>query len=124
MSKDTINLSIPKKAEYISIVRLTASGLANIMSLNIDDIEDIKVCVGEACINSLITKDNKKISVIFEREEEKIIVKISDTLEIIPEDIKEKRDRDLGLLIIKSLMDEVKFTHNGIEMIKNIEVDD
>ncbi|HZK33397.1 MAG TPA: ATP-binding protein [Tissierellaceae bacterium] len=124
MSKDTINLSIPKKAEYISIVRLTASGLANIMSLNIDDIEDIKVCVGEACINSLITKDNKKISVIFEREEEKIIVKISDTLEIIPEDIKEKRDRDLGLLIIKSLMDEVNFTENGIEMIKNIEVDD
>ena len=113
MSKDTINLSIPKKAEYISIVRLTASGLANIMSLNIDDIEDIKVCVGEACINSLITKDNKKISVIFEREEEKIIVKISDTLEIIPEDIKEKRDRDLGLLIIKSLMDEVNFTEIG-----------
>lgn len=124
MNKDIINLSIPKKAEYISIVRLTASGLANNMSLSIDDIEDIKVCVGEACVNSLIKKDNDKISVIFEIEEEKIIIKISDTLENIPEDIKEKRDRDLGLLIIKSLMDEVKFTHNGIEMIKNIEVDD
>lgn len=124
MNKDIINLSIPKKPEYISIVRLTASGLGNTMLLNIDDIEDIKVCVGEACINSLMTEDNEKIVVDFQIEEERLSIKISDTIEFIPDGIQEKRDRELGLLIIKSLMDEVKFTDNGIEMIKNIEVDD
>ena len=123
MSKDIINLYIPKKPEYISIVRLTASGIGNTLLLNIDDIEDIKVCLGEACINSLITKNGEDISIIFEIQEDKLSIKISDTLEIIPENIKEKRDRELGLLIIKSLMDEVNFTDKGIEMIKHIEVD-
>ncbi len=123
MSKDIINLYIPKKPEYISIVRLTASGIGNTLLLNIDDIEDIKVCLGEACINSLITKNDEDISIIFEIQEDKLSIKISDTLEIIPENIKEKRDRELGLLIIKSLMDEVNFTDKGIEMIKHIEVD-
>lgn len=123
MSKDIIKLSIPKRPEYISIVRLTSSGIGNNMLLNIDDIEDIKVCIGEACTNSLITRNNDKISIVFEIEKEKFLIKVSDTLEIIPEDIKEKRDRELGLLIIKSLMDEVTFTDNGIEMIKNIKVD-
>lgn len=123
MNKDVIKLSIPKKPEYISIVRLTASGIGNNMMLNIDDIEDIKVCIGEACTNSLITKKSNKINIMFEVGEKKLLVKISDTLETIPENIKEKRDRELGLLIIKSLMDEVKFTDDGIEMFKNIEVD-
>ena len=38
-------------------------------------------------------------------------------------DIEESRERELGLLIIKSLMDEVEFTKDGIEMTKYIEVD-
>lgn len=123
MHKDIINLSVPKKPDYISIVRLTASGIGNSMLLNIDDIEDIKVSIGEACINSLISNKNEEISIIFEIEEEKLCIKISDTIESIPEDIEEKRERELGLLIIRSLMDEVKFTENGIEMTKYIEVD-
>lgn len=123
MNRDVVNLSIPKKPEYISIIRLVVGGLGNSMLLCIDDIEDIKVCVGEACINSLITKDKEDTSISFEIEEEKLIIKISDTLETIPDYIAEKRDRDLGLLIISSLMDEVNFTSNGIEMIKNFEVD-
>lgn len=123
MSKDIIKLSIPKKPEYISLIRLTASGIGNSMLLSIDDIEDIKVCIGEACINSLLTKDEKDISIVFKIQEQRLLLKVSDTRENISEDIIEKRDRELGLLIIKSLMDEVSFTDFGIEMIKNIEVD-
>ncbi len=123
MNNDIIKLSIPKKPEYISIVRLTASSIGNNLLFNIDDIEDIKVSVGEACINSLITEDNDQISIIFEIEEEKLIIKISDTIENISEVTNANKERELGLLIIKSLMDEVKFTSNGIEMIKHIEVD-
>lgn len=123
MNNDIIKLSIPKKPEYISIVRLTASSIGNNLLFNIDDIEDIKVSVGEACINSLITEDNDQISIIFEIEEERLIIKISDTIENISEVTNANKERELGLLIIKSLMDEVKFTSNGIEMIKHIEVD-
>lgn len=123
VNKDTINLKIPKKPDYISLVRLTASGIGNSMALGIDDIEDIKVSIGEACINALIKEDEEEISIVFEIDEEKLKIKVSDVVEAIPKNLKENRERELGLLIINSLMDETDFTDNGIEMIKYIEVD-
>lgn len=123
VNKDTINLKIPKKPDYISLVRLTASGIGNSMALGIDDIEDIKVSIGEACINALIKEDEEEISIVFEIDEEKLKIKVSDVVEVIPKNLKENRERELGLLIINSLMDETDFTDNGIEMIKYIEVD-
>ena len=38
-----INLSIPAESKYVSVVRLTASGLAAKIGFSSDDIEDIKV---------------------------------------------------------------------------------
>lgn len=123
MIKDTINLSIPKKPDYISLVRLTTSGIAHSMGLNIDEIEDIKVSIGEACINALSLNDAENISLVFEVEEDKLCIKVNNVKEVIPEELDESKERQLGLLIIKSLMDEVKFNESGIEMIKYIEDD-
>lgn len=122
MNKDIINLKIPSKPDYISLVRLTTSGIGSSMAMDIDDIEDIKVSIAEACINALI-EDKEEINISFEIDEEKINIKVSDVTEIIPEHIMENRERELGLLIIKSLMDKVEFTKEGIEMIKYVEVD-
>ncbi len=93
------------------------------MAMHIDDIEDIKVSIGEACINALIEEKTKEVSISFEIDEEKIKIKVSNVVENIPDGIMEKRERELGLLIIRSLMDKVSFTKNGIEMIKYVEVD-
>lgn len=64
--KDTINITIPSKPDYISVVRLTSSAIASNMGLNIEEIEDIKVSIAEACINA-IDKSNE-INVQFEIE--------------------------------------------------------
>lgn len=122
MNKDRIDLTIPNKPDYISLVRLTTSGIGSSMALDIDDIEDIKVSIGEACINSLID-DSEEINITFIIDEEKISIEVSNVIEQISNDIKEKKERELGLLIIKSLMDEVNFNEKGIEMIKYIEAD-
>lgn len=124
MNKDIINLTIPRKPDYISLVRLTTSGIAYSMGLNVDDIEDIKVSIGEACINSFMLNDSEDISLIFEIDEEKLSIKVTNVRENIPEDLDETKERELGLLIIKSLMDEVIFNEEGIKMIKYIEDDD
>ncbi len=124
MNKDVIKLTIPRKPDYISLVRLTTSGIAYSMGLNVDDIEDIKVSIGEACVNSLMLTDEEDISLVFEIDEEKLSIEVTNVSENIPEDLDEKKERELGLLIIKSLMDEVAFNEDGIIMIKYIEVDD
>ena len=124
MNKDIINISIPKKADYISLARLTASGIGFSMGLNVEEIEDIKVSIGEACINSLILNDREMISLTFEIDEEKLCIRVTDVKEHLPEVLEEWKERELGLLIIKSLMDEVKFSEYGIEMIKFIKDED
>ena len=123
MTKDIIELSIPRKPDYISLVRLTTSGIAHSMGLNIDDIEDIKVCIGEACINSLSHKDSEEIKLVFEVTEEKLTIKVNNVIEETSSELEKFKELELGLLIIKSLMDEVYFNEFGIEMIKCIEDD-
>ena len=121
MSKDIINIRIPKKPNYISLVRLTTSSIAYNAGLNVDEIEDIKVSIAEACINALSFNKREEIDIEFEVETDKLIIKVKDVLENIPNQIDEGKERDLGLLIIKSLMDEVEFTEEGITMIKYTE---
>ena len=53
MEQACFELSIPLKAEYVSIARLTVSGIANRAGFDFDAIEDIKVALAEVC-NRLI----------------------------------------------------------------------
>ncbi len=121
MSKDVVSLIIPSKPDYISVVRLTTSAIAHKIGLNIDEIEDVKVSIAEACINALNLNGKEEISIEFEVEEDKLIIRVKNVKENIPHELSEGKERELGLLIIKSLMDEVKFNEYGIEMIKYIE---
>lgn len=121
MSKDIIYLSIPCKPDYISLVRLTTSAIAHNFKLSIDEIEDIKVCIGEACVNIMNRNYKDQINIQYEVREDKLIIKVDDVVENGLDNSDTFKDLELGLLIIRSLMDEVKFSEEGIEMVKYIE---
>ena len=53
-----IELIIPMRAEYVSIARLTAAGVANRAGFDIEAIEDIKVSLSEVC-NRIINAQSK-----------------------------------------------------------------
>jgi len=46
---DEIVINLPKKAEYLSFIRLAVSGLVSKIGFDIDVVEDIKVVVSEIC---------------------------------------------------------------------------
>ena len=46
---DKVNIRIPASPEYVQVVRLIASGLANRLEFTLDDIEDLKIAVDELC---------------------------------------------------------------------------
>ncbi len=121
MANDTIFLDVPSKPDYISLIRLTTSGIAHNMRFSIDDIEDVKVCVAEACVNVLNLNNVDKISIAYEVREDRLVIKVKDVIENISSELDRSEEGELGLLIIKSLMDEVIFTKEGIEMTKYIE---
>lgn len=121
MTSNSVFIRIPSKPDYISMVRLSTSSIGYNIGLNVDEIEDIKVAIGEACINSLSITDNETIKIEYFVSDEKLEINVSGAKENIPNNIEECRERELGVLIIKSLMDKVEFNSDGIVMSKFIE---
>ena len=120
------SLSIPALAEYVGVVRLAISGIATRMNFTIDEIEDIKISISEACTNAIQHAYGDKVNPTIDKIDIKIYI-IENELEIIVRDFgsgfdlsilgtkeqkeksKEKMGLGLGLTFIKSLMDSTNF---------------
>lgn len=111
---DNIEIVLPFKAEYVSVARLTASGVANRVGFDIDTIEDIKVAVAEVCNKLVSTGSTKACSY-------KILFFISSKGLTVAFDCEDKSLRclfgdgndELGLSIINALMDDVELCSDG-----------
>lgn len=107
---DAIELILPFKAEYVSVARLTASGIANRIGFDYDSIEDIKVAVAEVC-NKLVYSGSTtamEYKIVFEVKDRelRIIFKCNDNK---LKCIFEKGESELGISIITALMDNIEF---------------
>jgi len=118
VKNDIIRLTIPSKPDYISVVRLTSSSIASKLGLSIDEIEDIKVSLSEACTNALTRTD--EINIKFEIFDDRFVIIVDNVALSEHNEDTLIRESNLGILIMKSLMDEVNFTEKGVEMIKHL----
>jgi len=121
-----ISLKIPCLADYVGVVRLAISGVAARLNFTIDEIEDIKISISEACTNAI----QHAYGDAPDPEKDFIDIKIyiiEDKLDIIVQDYgkgfdlstigskeqrirsKEKMGLGLGLTFIQSLMDDTNF---------------
>ncbi|MFZ5968729.1 MAG: ATP-binding protein [Bacillota bacterium] len=133
---DSLSMSVPSKPEYVSVARLTASAVASRMGFNIEEIEDIKVAVAEACTNAIRhgnCTNCVNFDITFQMDEEKLTIDITDygngfcCNELKDPDLSSPKEGGLGIFIIKSLMDEVEFISDlgkgtTIKMIKYLGV--
>lgn len=44
-----VEVVVPAEGAYVSVVRMTTAGLAARLDFTLDDIEDLRIAVGEAC---------------------------------------------------------------------------
>lgn len=133
---DLLKFSIPAKPEYVSVVRLAVSSIANRAGFDIEAIEDIKVAVAEACTNAILHGIGENDNICsYEIEccvdDNHLAIVIKDCGEgyntdcYKNPDICNPKEGGLGIFIIKSLMDDVEiFSDTGkgttIKMIKYI----
>ena len=50
---ETVQLVIPCRAEYVGVVRLAVLGIASRLSFSYDEVEDVRLAVGEACSHAV-----------------------------------------------------------------------
>ena len=118
MNFETIKMEIASNPQYVSVIRLTTSGIANKIGFCLEDIEDIKVAVSEACTNAIKHSLDNKFSVEYTIFENGLTITIIDSGKgydvdsIDVPNLEEPKESGLGLFIIQSLMDEVEIKSN------------
>lgn len=127
---DYVELKIPAKPEYVRVVRLSISGLANRIGFLYDDIEDIKIAVSEAVTNVVqhaYKNGEGDIVIGCALYKEKLEIMVADQGEgfdfqkiksnIGPysnfENVPQLREGGLGLYLMNALMDEVKMCNEN-----------
>lgn len=50
---DTVELVIPCRPEYVGVARLAVLGIASRMPFSYDEVEDVRLAVGEACTHAV-----------------------------------------------------------------------
>ena len=50
---ETVQLTIPCRAEYVGVARLAVLGIASRMPFSYDEVEDVRLAVGEACTHAV-----------------------------------------------------------------------
>lgn len=114
----TIRLTIPAKAEYITLVRLALSGLSQSRELPDETLGDLKLAVTEACSNSIRhaygdVRDGS-VEVVYELHPDRLVVEVCDDgLGFsVPEpafgDEQALSEGGLGIAIIRELADELE----------------
>jgi serine/threonine-protein kinase RsbW len=130
-----ISLTIPAKAEYLHIVRLTLFGIATNAGFSYEQIEDMKVAVGEACNNVVLhayeDTEPGMLEIQFELEENGLSIHIKDqgasfdyeqvvnkSTTLHNKNLEEAKVGGLGIFMMHALMDKVQVrTNHGTEVI-------
>lgn len=97
-----IMLTIPSKAEYIMVVRLTLSGIAARCGFDFETIEDLKMAISEVFNLFDIEKIPDPISIKFEVDRNLLEINIEMPTNKINEN-------ELAEVILKTLIDDVEF---------------
>jgi anti-sigma regulatory factor (Ser/Thr protein kinase) len=104
---ETVILQIPAKPEYVLAARLTASAVAQRFSMPIDDLEDIKMAVGEALVLLMEQQDGVGIIRIeYVREDDAFSVLLLRDEDCTPHQT-DQAQAELSEAIIDALMDEM-----------------
>ena len=114
MAYDLISMNMSVNPDFVSVIRLTLSGVASRIGFSLDDIEDMKVCVSEACTNAIKHSKKDEFQVKFYVYPDRLTIEVLDdgigydVDSLASPDLKNPKTSGLGIFIIKTLMDEVE----------------
>jgi serine/threonine-protein kinase RsbW len=106
-----VRLEIPARAEWVAVARLAVAAVASRQRFSVDDIEDIKLAVAESCTNAIQHgQPDGTISIVCELTAEGLVLTVSDKGQGPPRIGEAGRTEELGVFLIRALMDKVEYT--------------
>jgi serine/threonine-protein kinase RsbW len=112
----SIRLTIPAKAEYVTLVRLALTGLSRLRALPEETLADLKLALTEACSNSVrhaYPGGHGVVEIVYELQSDRLVIEVADDGEGFDPGTPARTDEELsegglGIAIIRSVADEVE----------------
>lgn len=108
-SVDTIKIAIPPKPDYVATVRLAAGAVADRVGFNIEQIEDIRTAIAEACIMLINQINDDHIDITFEVGSGFTAYASADITDI---DEELSAEAEFSSFMLSAMMDEVDCADN------------
>jgi len=114
----TVELKIPCQAEYIGVARLVILGVTSRTSFSYDEIEDLRLAVGEACTSAIdraaaAGAGDAEIQIVCRKEPERLFIQVSDNFvgaengAVASSDGEIDDEQGIGALLMEILVDEI-----------------
>jgi serine/threonine-protein kinase RsbW len=114
----TVRLTIPARAEYITLCRLALTGIARLRELSDELLADLKLALTEAASNSVRhaygDKNAGVVDISYQLFSDRLVIEVTDEGEgFDPAEAEgnaaELSEGGLGIAIIRAIADEVEF---------------
>jgi len=127
-----MELRIPRRPEFVRVARMAACALASQLDFTYDMVKDVELAVGEACTNAVEHAGGVECETILVRfvfDHSRLAVEVVDrgpgfdVADVEVQHAERTQNRGLGLVVIRSVMDEVEIhcdaeTGTCVRMIK------
>ena len=113
----TVRLTIPARAEYITLCRLALTGIARLRQLSDELLADLKLALTEAASNSVRhaygDRDAGVVDISYQLFSDRLVIEVTDEGEGFDPaeaegDAAELSEGGLGIAIIRAIADEVE----------------
>jgi len=118
-----VRLTIPARAEYITLCRLALTGLAGLRPLSDELVADLKLALTEAASNSVrhaYGEAGGAVEIAYELYADRLVIEVSDDgegfdheVENDPGDLENLSEGGLGIAIIRAIADEFELTRGA-----------
>lgn len=119
-----VELRIPCRPEYVGVARLTILGVASRMHFTYDEVEDVRLAVGEACTTAVeravnANQTDTDIRIRSEISDSTLRIEIEDTVPRMQQQTESKEsseeldEQNLGALLMELLVDEFRVEQTG-----------
>jgi serine/threonine-protein kinase RsbW len=114
----TVRLTIPARAEYITLCRLALTGIARLRELSDELLADLKLALTEAASNSVRhaygDKDAGVVDISYQLFSDRLVIEVTDEgegfdLAEAEGSAAELSEGGLGIAIIRAIADDVEF---------------